>query len=228
MNTSQRPVAVVTGSNSGLGAQTVLALSATHDVFGYDIDDGHCVTRPNTDFLWLLPRLDVLVNCAGVNRINWLQDVTDEEWDHVLAVNTKGIFKMTQACLPMLKASRGTVVNIVSNAAHMPMRCSAAYNASKGAALILTKQLARELAPDITVFSVSPNKLRDTAMSRSIDTQVVATRGWSHEQAVKYQLAGLLTGEETDPAAVAEFIAFLLSTKQRHIALAGCDIPYGA
>ena len=108
------------------------------------------------------------------------------------------------------------------------MRCSAAYNASKGAALILTKQLARELAPDITVFSVSPNKLAGTGMSNSIDEQVVKTRGWTIEQAQEYQLKGLLTGEETDVETCAEFIAYLLSTKQRHKYLAGCDIPYGA
>jgi NAD(P)-dependent dehydrogenase (short-subunit alcohol dehydrogenase family) len=143
-------------------------------------------------------------------------------------VNVKGIFKMTQAALPLLRANKGTVVNIVSNAAHMPMRCSAAYNASKGAALILTKQLARELSPDVTVFSVSPNRLADTGMSRSIDEQVLKTRGWTLEQAQQYQRASLLSGDETPPEAVAEFIAFLLATKERHRYLAGCDIPYGA
>lgn len=216
---------LVTGSASGLGAALVVALEAAgHEVLQYDIANGQDVLLPSLS----APEIDVLINCAGVNRINWLSDVSGDEWDHVMDTNVKGIFRMTQACLPFLKRSKGTVVNIVSNAAHMPMRCSAAYNASKGAALILTKQLARELIVDgITVFSVSPNKLRDTGMSRSIDEQVVATRGWSLEEAQKYQLAGLLTGEETDPTQCAEFIAFLLSTKERHKYLAGCDMPYG-
>ena len=216
---------LVTGSASGLGAALVVALEAAgHEVLQYDVANGQDVLLPALS----APEIDVLINCAGVNRINWLSDVTGDEWDHVMDTNVKGIFKMTQACLPLLKKSHGTVVNIVSNAAHMPMRCSAAYNASKGAALILTKQLARELIGDgITVFSVSPNKLRDTGMSRSIDEQVVATRGWTLEQAQKYQMAGLLTGEETDPAMCAEFIAYLLSTKERHKYLAGCDMPYG-
>jgi NAD(P)-dependent dehydrogenase (short-subunit alcohol dehydrogenase family) len=216
---------LVTGSSSGLGAALVVALEACgHEVLQYDVANGQDVLLPALS----APEIDVLINCAGVNRINWLSDVTGDEWDHVMDTNVKGIFKMTQACLPLLKKSRGTVVNIVSNAAHMPMRCSAAYNASKGAALILTKQLARELIGDgITVFSVSPNKLRDTGMSRSIDEQVVATRGWTLEEAQKYQMAGLLTGEETDPAMCAEFISYLLSTKERHKYLAGCDMPYG-
>lgn len=226
---------LITGGASGLGANLAAHLRrAGHEVMIYDVavDPLFDVRHPERACLEQLldtaGGLDVLVNCAGVNRINWLQDVTDEEWDDVIDVNAKGIFKMTQACLPHLRASRGTVVNIVSNAAHMPMRCSAAYNASKGAALILTKQLARELIGDgITVFSVSPNKLKGTGMSDDIDQQVVKTRGWTMEEAQRYQLAGLLTGEETDPDACAEFIAFLLSSKERHKALAGCDIPYG-
>jgi NAD(P)-dependent dehydrogenase (short-subunit alcohol dehydrogenase family) len=225
---SERKLALVTGAASGLGFLIANALSFSHDVIAYDIEYGEDVLRPDLHHVAKRGRLDVLVNCAGVNRINWLQDVSEEEWDHVMDVNVKGIFKMTQAALPLLRANKGTVVNIVSNAAHMPMRCSAAYNASKGAALILTKQLARELSPDVTVFSVSPNRLADTGMSRSIDEQVLKTRGWTLEQAQQYQRASLLSGDETPPEAVAEFIAFLLATKERHRYLAGCDIPYGA
>jgi meso-butanediol dehydrogenase/(S,S)-butanediol dehydrogenase/diacetyl reductase len=219
---------LVTGASSGLGKAIAFELARqNHLVINYSMDEGFDVRTPN---LPPLPELDVLINCAGINLINWCEDVSSVEWDRVMDTNVKGMFMMTQACLPLLKESRGTVLNIVSNAAHMPMTCSAAYNASKGAALILTKQLARELTKKygITVFSVSPNKLRDTAMSRSIDEQVVRTRGWTAEYAHQYQLNGLLTGEETPPSAVAEFIAFLLSSKARHKFLSGCDIPYGA
>lgn len=217
---------LVTGSAAGLGLAIVTALRRDgHEVIEYDIKHGHDVRFPAI----ACDELDVLINCAGVNRINWLDKVRSVEWDHVMGVNVKGIFMMTQAYHDALARRRGTVLNIVSNAAHMPMRCSAAYNASKGAALILTKQLARELASEgITVFSVSPNKLRGTEMSDSIDAQVVATRGWTKEQAQAYQLQGLLTGEETPPEAVADFIAYLLQSKGHHKYLAGCDLQYGA
>ena len=220
---------IVTGGDAGLGAAIVDALRKDgHTVLVYDIKQQLDVLRPDP-VLALTFRTDVLINCAGINKINWLQNVTEEDWDRVMDVNVKGIFKMTQAFLPSLIKNKGTVLNIVSNAAHMPMRCSAAYNASKGAALILTKQLARELTSQgVTVFSVSPNKLRGTEMSDSIDQQVVDTRGWTLEEAQKYQLAGLLTGEETPPEAVAEFIAFLLRNKFNHKYLSGCDLPYGA
>lgn len=219
---------LITGSHSGLGLELRKQLEfAGHRVYPYDIITGFDVRTPDLDGI---ERLDVLINNAGVNFIDWLENFTEQEWDHVMDVNAKGIFMMTKACLPLLIASKGTVVNIVSNAAHMPMTCSLAYNASKGAAHIMTLQLARELTRKhgITVFGIAPNKLAGTRMSNHIDEQVVQTRGWTKEQAVKYQLNGLLTGEETPPARVAEFITFLLQDKARHKYLTGCVLPYGA
>ena len=221
---------MVTGSCAGLGKEIAEALSsAGHLVLDFDKKLGNDVCAPATTWGTDAPAgLDVLINCAGVNKINWLQNVTEDDWDLVMDTNAKGIFKMTQWALPELKKNGGTVVNIVSNAAHMPMRCSLAYNASKGAALIMTKQLARELTGQgVTVFSISPNKLRGTEMSDDIDRQVVETRGWTMEEAQKYQLAGLLTGEETDPKQLANFVEYLLQDKAHHKALSGCDIPYG-
>jgi NAD(P)-dependent dehydrogenase (short-subunit alcohol dehydrogenase family) len=224
---------IVTGGTSGLGAEISGHLrSFGHVVYNYDLTNGLDVRRPNVD--WLLARvptrLDVLINCAGINRIGWLEDFDPEDWDAVMDTNAKGIFMMTRALLPKLTAARGTVLNIVSNASHMPMTCSAAYNASKGAAHILTQQLARELTKKygITVFGISPNKLAGTEMSREIEMQVVETRGWTEEEARRYQLNALLTGEETPPERVAEFIAFLLQSKEHHKYLSGCVLPYGA
>lgn len=219
--------ALVTGAASGLGRAiaTHLALHG-YVVKEFDASYGHDVRSPK---LSDIPKgLDVLVNCAGINKIGWLETFAEQDWDAVLDTNAKGIFMMAQACVPALRPRKGTILNIVSNAAHMPMRCSAAYNASKGAALILTKQLARELSPDITVFSISPNKLAGTGMSDDIDRQVQVTRGWTAQQARDYQLAGLLTHEETPVELVAEFVGFLLQDKAHHKYLAGCDIPYGA
>ena len=152
---------------------------------------------------------------APQDIIDWLENFTEEQWDKVVNTNAKGIFMMSKACLPLLIKSKGTILNIVSNAAHMPMTCSLAYNASKGAAHIMTLQLARELTKKhgITVFGIAPNKLCNTQMSKSIDEQVVKTRGWTKEHAVQYQLNGLLTGQETPPELVADFISYLLKVK---------------
>lgn len=225
--------AVVTGAASGLGAAVANRLR-DEDVHVIPYDLNGVPSQDVTDPTRVLPEwveengLDVLVNCAGVNHQDWLEDLKPEDWDRVMDVNAMGIYRMTQMLLPHLRQANGTVCNVVSNASHVPMRCSAAYNASKGAAAILSKQMARELAPDVTVFAVSPNKLEGTGMSEDIDRQVQRTRGWSAEEARRYQLAGLLTGKETPVEHVAEFMAWLLVKPYRNKHLAGCDIPYGA
>ena len=219
---------LVTGGGAGLGKAIVNALQRDgHEVIVFDSKNGADVRRPTGP---VPERLDVLINCAGVNITGWLENFSEAQWDAVMDVNAKGIFKMTQWALPELAKTRGTVLNIVSNASHMPMTTSLAYNASKGAAHIMTLQLARELTKKhgITVFGISPNKLKGTEMSEDIERQVVQHRGWTKEFAEQYQLNALLAGEETDPVQLAEFVAFLLSNKPRHKYLTGCVLPYGA
>lgn len=222
---------LITGANSGLGLAMAQRLQeAGHLVLSFDKAMGMDVANPDPDIISRIEHLDVLINNAGINLIDWLENFTEQQWDDVMNVNAKGIFMMTKALLPQLIASKGTVLNVVSNAAHMPMTCSLAYNASKGAAHIMTLQLARELTKKhgITVFGIAPNKLRGTGMSQSIDEQVVRTRGWTAEFAHQYQLNGMLTGEETDPAVIADLVAFLLSKKENHKYLSGCILPCGA
>ena len=227
---------LVTGAGSGLGAALVNTLKdAGHIVHPFD-HSAHeedpefgDVRRPE-DTYGPCPNIDVLINCAGVNITGWLDDFSEAQWDLVMDTNAKGIFKMTQWAYEPLRRNRGTVLNIVSNASHMPMTTSLAYNASKGAAHIMTLQLARELTKKngITVFGISPNKLKGTGMSRDIEEQVVKTRGWTAEFAEKYQRDALLCGEETDPMELARFIRYLLTSKAHHKFLTGCVLPYGA
>lgn len=228
---------VITGASSGLGAAIKTALlnpDSYEDDFciydlsltsGIDIRDKMLIQQFRKRHMF--SKIDILINCAGVNHIEFIPKLAEEEWDRVMDTNAKGIFLVTQALLPHLKD--GTILNIVSNASHMPMTSSLAYNASKGAAEIMTRQMSRELIKthNITVFGISPNKLKDTGMSAYIDAKVCELRGWTPEQARNYQLASLPAGEETDPEVLAEFIAFLLSKKERHKYLAGTVIPYG-
>jgi len=236
------PVIVVTGGSNGLGSELLFSLSGASNIINLDKSPPHPVVQ-HIDYAECdvsdyesvssvakrIDNIDILINCAGVNYINWIEHTPDDEWDRIMGVNAKGIFNTTKAFVYKLAKSKGTILNIVSNASHMPMTNSIAYNASKGAAHIMTLQMARELRRnDITVFGVSPNKLSDTKMSSYIDNTVPGLRGWTKEEAQAYQLKNLPAGEETDPTTLAEFIAFLLSTKKRHKYLAGCVIPYGA
>jgi NAD(P)-dependent dehydrogenase (short-subunit alcohol dehydrogenase family) len=220
---------IITGGSSGLGAAIHEAMAARHRITDWSTEKLDLCDPEDIKMMALMApaKIDILINCAGVNAIDYLPNVTTETWDKVMNTNARAIMLTTQALLTNLRG--GTVLNIVSNAAHLPMTCSAAYNASKASALMLTKQLARELkvTHDITVFSISPNKLAGTKMSRYIEGRVQVLRGWTAEQALKYQLAALPAGAETPPQVLAEFIAFLLSEKERHRYLAGCDITYG-
>lgn len=219
---------LITGSASGLGAALRQQLRSNgHNVYDYDHEDEDDVRRP----FHLTPgapvELDILINCAGVNDIGPLEDFTEDRWDRVMDTNAKGIYMMTRSLLPALLKSSGTVVNIVSNAAHMPMTHSLAYNASKAAAHIMTQQMAREFKGRLTVFGIAPNKLAGTKMSRYIDEVVPDMRGWSVQEAKDYQLKSLLAGAETPPGMVAEFLGHLLQDKEHHRYLSGCIIPYG-
>lgn len=239
---------IVTGGSSGLGLEIcnrlgmlgrhVLNVSidepaegmlATAEFRQCDLSQPKDIYELCRDVLGTFGTVDCLVNCAGINHIAYLEDLTLEAWHSVMAVNAQAPFLLTQGLLPALKASQGTVLNVVSNASHMPMTASLAYNASKAALDIMTRQLARELTKrwGITVFGISPNKMHSTGMSQYIEQRVPAVRGWTPEQAAAYQKASLLTGEETDPADVAAFIAYLLSHREQHFFLSGCVLEYG-
>lgn len=221
---------LVTGSGAGLGKAIVEALRTDgHLVHEFDVkrNAAEDVRDPQGE----PPKfLDALINCAGINRTGWLGNFAEADWDDVMDVNAKGIYKMTQWALPSLVRSRGTVLNIISNASHMPMTTSLAYNASKGAAHIMTLQLARELtkANGITVFGISPNKLKGTEMSKDIEEQVIRHRGWTAKYAEEYQKNALLCGQETDPLQLADFVRYLFENRSNHKFFTGCVIPYGA
>jgi NAD(P)-dependent dehydrogenase (short-subunit alcohol dehydrogenase family) len=250
-------VAVVTGCTSGLGfLVTSYLLAAGWKVYGWadteEFPDAPILapfmeqfTYQKVDLRWEgeitdavaaidEELVDALINCAGINHLQPFESFAPHSWEEVMDVNAKALWMTTQALLekmanPTDPFHAGTVLNIVSNAANVAMTHSLAYCASKAAALMVTKQLARELfkSHGLTIFSISPNKLHGTAMSRAIEEAVPKLRGWTPEEAEAYQRASLPTGMETDPGQVAEFIGYLLSKKERHIYLHGCNIPYG-
>ena len=225
-------IAIVTGGSSGLGKLVCQQLGQHYDVMNWSLDTG--VDVRSSDAVKAAAAvaartgpIAVLVNCAGINRIDFIPELAPVTWNDVMDTNARGIFYTTKALCDHMRG--GTILNIVSNAAHVPMTSSLAYGASKAAALQMTRIMARELGKthDITCFSVSPNKLAGTGMSSYIEERVCKLRGWTPEQAAQYQLAALPAGAETPPEVLAEFIGFLLSSKERHRYLQGVDLTYG-
>ncbi len=170
-----------------------------------------------------------VINCAGMNENVWFEDIDFYQYEKIVRVNSTATAVIAKSLLPSLEKAGGTILSIVSNASHMPLRCSLAYNASKAAALMIMKQLSKELTKKngITIFSISPNKLSATGMTENIDAQVPKVRGWTREHSDEYQDSLLMVGEKTCPDVLARFVAYLLSNKQNHFYLSGCDMPYG-
>jgi len=102
-------------------------------------------------------RIDALVNAAGVWREGPVESFTEAEFDLVLAVNLKATFFMCAAAIPALRATKGAIVNISSDAGRQGNIGAAAYCASKGGVTNFTRALALDLAPDgVRANVVSP------------------------------------------------------------------------
>ena len=102
-------------------------------------------------------RLDVWVNNAAMAQENKpFQEVSEEEFDRIFAVNVRSIFVAAKLIAPQLKKTKGVIINISSAVAIRPRPGLAVYNASKAAVNVLTKSLAQELAPDVRVNAVCP------------------------------------------------------------------------
>jgi 3-oxoacyl-[acyl-carrier protein] reductase len=119
-------------------------------------------------------RVDVLVNNAGISQPKGLLEISEAEWDQTMAVNLKGMFNWCKAVAPaMLDRQAGRIVNISSVSAHTGAGFGAvsrfAYCAAKAGVLGLTRGLAKELAPDVTVNAICPGTVLTDLTARMID-----------------------------------------------------------
>jgi 2-deoxy-D-gluconate 3-dehydrogenase len=104
-----------------------------------------------------LKRLDVLINCAGMNRRKPIVEVTEDDYDTIMAVNLKSLYFLSQAAYPHLRERGGKVIHIGSINAYYGLDTVSVYGASKGGVNQLTKVMAVEWAPDnIQVNCVVP------------------------------------------------------------------------
>jgi 3-oxoacyl-[acyl-carrier protein] reductase len=116
-------------------------------------------------------RLDVLINNAGTTaswKMKDLDSLSLEEWDRVFAVNVRGLFQVTRAAAPLLRVSKGCVVNTASIAGLRPGPQPLPYAASKAAVVNLTKTLAWNLGPEIRVNAVAPGWMEGDWMKRML------------------------------------------------------------
>jgi pteridine reductase len=100
--------------------------------------------------------VDVLVNSAAVMHRLDLEATTPEQYDAILDLNLRAVFFCTQGAAPALRAARGKVVNLADLAGLEPWPGFAAHSVSKAGVVMLTKVLARSLAPEVTVNAIAP------------------------------------------------------------------------
>ena len=165
-------------------------------------------------------RVDVLVNNAGVSQPKGLLEITEAEWDQTLAINLKGMFNWCKAVAPaMLTQRAGRIVNISSVSAHTGAGFSAvskfAYCAAKAGVLGLTRGLAKELAPHVTVNAICPGMILT-----DLTTHMVAANTDAILRSIPLQRLGT-------PEDVAEVVAFLATVTPNFITGEVVDVDGG-
>ena len=184
---------VVTGGSRGIGAAIVARYAGRGDrvYFLYeknheaakavsektgavpiccDVADGKAVAEAFSQ----IPEVDILVCNAGVCWYGLLTDMQDTEWDRIFDVNVKGIYNCVKAAMPaMLQKHSGSIVTLSSMWGQVGASCEAAYSATKGAVIALTKALAKELGPSgIRVNCVAPGVIL-TDMCANVSPEIL-------------------------------------------------------
>jgi 3-oxoacyl-[acyl-carrier protein] reductase len=154
-----------------------------------DVTDAAAMRAAVAALLEAFGRIDAVVTNAGIIHRAPLVDVTEADWDRVIAVNLKGTFTAIHAVLPHLIRQRsGKIVTVASELAFIGRAGAAAYAASKAGVIGLTKSLARELSPlGINVNAVAPgpvdtDMLRSNPEFRDENRLNVPLRRWGHPQ----------------------------------------------
>ena len=209
---------LITGGSRGIGAEAVRRFTAQgHRVrFLYassrekaeaiaretgaeavqcDVADGAAVQRAVAGF-----DADALINNAALAHYGLINQIDEETWNRLFAVNVNGIYHCVNAVLPgMLHKQRGVIVNVASMWGQVGASCEVCYSATKGAVIALTKALAKELAPSgIRVNAVSPGV---------VETDMVANVDRESMEAIREETP---LGRHGKPADIVKAMAYLL------------------
>lgn len=116
--------------------------------------------------------IDILVNNAGIAKTSLFGDISEAEWDEILAVNLKGVFHCCQAVLPsMINRKQGRIINVSSIWGLVGGACEVHYSAAKAGVIGFTKALAKEVGPsNIQVNCIAPGVI-NTDMNSNLDSE---------------------------------------------------------
>ena len=158
-------------------------------------------------------RIDFLVNNAGIQRYGSVVDTAEEVWNEVIDTNLKSVYLMSKHCVPHMRENGGgAIVNVSSVQGLVSQRGVAAYSASKGGSIALTRAMAVDFAPDIRVNCVCPGSV-DTPMLRE-----AAELFADHPEEAVQQWGGIHPmGRVARPEEIAQAIVFLASPQSSFV-----------
>ncbi|EEL2553220.1 2,3-dihydro-2,3-dihydroxybenzoate dehydrogenase [Salmonella enterica] len=235
----------VTGAGKGIGYATALAfVDAGARVIGFDreftqetypfatevmdVADAAQVAQVCQRVLQKTPRLDVLVNAAGILRMGATDALSVDDWQQTFAVNVGGAFNLfSQTMAQFRRQQGGAIVTVASDAAHTPRIGMSAYGASKAALKSLALTVGLELAGcGVRCNVVSPGST-DTDMQRTLwvseDAEQQRIRGFGEQ----FKL-GIPLGKIARPQEIANTILFLASDLASHITLQDIVVDGGS
>lgn len=139
-------VAGRSAERGGARVEAIHGLGGSAEFVAVDVTSRDSITALKDAVLAAHGKVDVLINCAGVNSATPYEDISDEDWDRVIDSNLKAVHWGCQIFAPVMsqQADGGSILNIGSVTAHLPLSRVFAYSASKAAVLNLTKNVARE------------------------------------------------------------------------------------
>jgi meso-butanediol dehydrogenase/(S,S)-butanediol dehydrogenase/diacetyl reductase len=215
-------VALVSGAASGIGLAVADRLDEdgaevvrtdVADVAGVvhcDVTDAESCAAAVAHALRTHGRLDILANVAGIGAAAAITDVHPDDWRRIIEVNLTGTFLLSQAAVPALLESTGCIVNMGSVAGLRATPYNAAYCASKGGVVMLTKSMAIELAKaGVRVNAVCPASV-DTPFLRNFEIPDGADMSL-------FARAASPMGRVIDPSEVAAAVAYLASDEARTV-----------
>jgi 2-hydroxycyclohexanecarboxyl-CoA dehydrogenase len=191
------------------GAQALAATLPNAEPIAVDLLDPSSIDRLAHDALQRGP-IDILISCAGFDRVQPFLDSQPETWDRLIAINLRAVIQLTHAMLPLMQERRwGRIVNIASDAGRVGSSGEAVYAAAKGGVIAFTKAIAREAAAmGVTSNAVAPGPT---------DTPLLQEVALERPRLVEALKRGIPIGRLGEPRDVAAAVAFLCSERAGYI-----------